>query len=335
MRIVFMGSAETSAVMLDALVYMRAAEVVGVVTQPDRPFGRHQHFMPCPCKAKAHVNALTVLSPEKINRPEVIEQLRAWAPDLIVVVAYGQFLGKTILALPPLGCINIHLSLLPRYRGAAPVQRAIAAGETVTGVTAMMMNEGMDSGDLLMQACEPILRDDTAQSLLDRLALLGAVTLLRVVRQAETGQLRRTPQDAALATFAPKLSKQEGAIDWTRPAAELALRVRAFNPWPGCCTWMPLVLKGGSRMRLKVFRTEALPDWAAPAGFAPGTVCDVSGEGPVVLTGRGGLRLLEAQPEGARRMSGKALLCGHPLRVGDRLTPPPDPAAPPAPEDGP
>ncbi|MBM4164709.1 MAG: methionyl-tRNA formyltransferase [Lentisphaerae bacterium] len=332
MRIVFMGSAETSAVMLDALVYMRAAEVVGVVTQPDRPCGRRQHFMPCPCKAKAHVNALTVISPEKVNRPEAIEQLRAWAPDLIVVVAYGQFLGKTILALPPLGCINIHLSLLPRYRGAAPVQRAIAAGETVTGVTAMMMDEGMDSGDLLMQSAEPILRDDTAQSLLERLALLGAVALLRVVRLAETGQLTRTPQDASLATFAPKLSKQDGAMDWTRTATELALRVRAFNPWPGCFTWLPLTLKGGTLMRLKLLRSEALPDWVAPAGLAPGTVCDVSGEGPVVLTGHGGLRLLEAQPEGARRMSGKALLCGHPLRVGDRLAAPLYPAAESIPE---
>jgi methionyl-tRNA formyltransferase len=327
MRIVFMGSAETSAVMLDALVYMQAAEVVGVVTQPDRPCGRHQHFMPCPCKAKAHVNELTVLSPEKVNRPEVIEQIRAWAPDLIVVVAYGQFLGKTILALPPLGCINIHLSLLPRYRGAAPVQRAIAAGETVTGVTAMMMDEGMDSGDMLTQTTEPILHDDTAKSLLERLALLGAVALLRVVRQAETGQLHRTPQDAARATFAPKLTKQDGAMDWTQAASDLALRVRAFNPWPGCFTWLPLALKGGALTRLKVLRSEALPDWVAPPGFAPGTVCDVSGEGPVVLTGCGGLRLLEAQPEGARRMSGKALLCGHPLRVGDRLAPPQNPAA--------
>jgi methionyl-tRNA formyltransferase len=290
-----MGSAETSAVMLDALVYMHAAEVVGVVTQPDRPCGRHQHFMPCPCKAKAHVNDLTVLSPEKINRPEVIDQLRAWDPDLIVVVAYGQFLGKTILALPPLGCMNIHLSLLPRYR------------------------------DMLTQTTEPILRDDTAKSLLERLALLGAVALLRVVRQVETGQLQRTPQNAALATFAPKLSKQDGAMDWTRTAADLALRVRAFNPWPGCFTWLPIVLKSGALMRLKVLRSEALPDWVAPAGFAPGMVCDVSGEGPVVLTGRGGLRLLEAQPEGARRMSGKALLCGHPLRVGDRLSGPLDP----------
>ncbi len=326
MRIVFMGSAETSAVMLDALVYMRTAVVVGVVTQPDRPCGRRQHFMPCPCKAKAHVNALTVISPEKVNRPEVIEQLRAWAPDLIVVVAYGQFLGKTILTLPPLGCINIHLSLLPRYRGAAPVQRAIAAGETVTGVTVMMMDEGMDSGDLLMQSVEPILRDDTAQSLLERLALRGSVALLRVVRQAETGQLQRTPQDAALATFAPKLCKQDGAMDWTRPASELALRVRAFNPWPGCFTWLPQAQKGGALMRLKVLKSEALPDRVAPGGFPPGTVCDVSGEGPVVLTGRGGLRLLEAQPEGARRMSGQALLCGHPLRVGDRLPSPADPA---------
>ncbi len=315
-----MGSAEVSAVMLDALVYMQAAEVVGVVTQPDRPCGRHQHFMPCPCKAKAHVDELTVICPEKVNRPEAVEQVRAWAPDLIVVVAYGQFLGKTILALPRLGCINMHLSLLPHYRGAAPIHRAIAAGERVTGVTAMQMDEGMDSGDMLMQACEPILPDDTAGSLHDRLSLLGSVVLLRVIQEAESGLLKRTPQDRAQATFAPKLTKDEGLIDWALPAAELGLRVRAFNPWPACFTWMPLVLKGGVRTRLKILKSEPLPDYAAPAGSVPGMVCDIKGEGPVVLTGGGGLRLLEVQPEGARRMSGKALLCGHPLRVGDRLT---------------
>lgn len=319
MRVVFMGSADVSAVMLDALVYMRAAEVVGVVTQPDRPCGRNQHFMPCPCKAKAYADDLTVYSPEKINQPEAIERLRAWAPDLIVVVAYGQFLGRTILAMPRLGCINIHLSLLPAFRGAAPVHRAIAAGETRTGVTAMMMDEGMDSGDVLMQAVEPILPDDTAKSLHDRLALLGAVVLLRVVRQAEAGLLVRTPQLAELATFAPKLRKDEGLLDWTRPAWRLATDVRAFNPWPACFTWMPRVTKGGAPLRLKVLRAEALPDCGAPPGGAPGTVCEVAGEGPAVRTGQGCLRLLDVQPEGARRMSGKALLCGYPLRVGDRL----------------
>jgi len=243
MRVVFMGSADVSAVMLDALVYMRVAEVVGVVTQPDRPFGRHQHFMPCPCKAKAYVNDLTVISPEKVNRSEVLEQIRAWMPDLIIVVAYGQFLGKALLAIPLRGCINIHLSLLPRYRGAAPIHRAIEAGETVTGVTAMLMDEGMDSGDMLMQATEPILHDDTAKSLHDRLTLLGAVVLLRVVQQVENGQMHPTAQNTALVTFAPKLSKDEGLMNWALTATDLALQVRAFNPWPACFTSMPLVLK--------------------------------------------------------------------------------------------
>jgi len=318
MRVVFMGSAEVSAVMLDALVYMKAAEVAGVVTQPDRPYGRNQHFMPCPCKAKAQVNELQVICPENVNRPEVLETLRAWAPDLIVVVAYGQFLRQAVLDLPPLGCINIHLSLLPRYRGAAPVQHAILAGEKVTGVTAMMMDRGMDSGDMVMQAREPILPADTAASLHDRLSLLGAVVLLRVVRQAELGLLQRTPQDASQATFAPKLRKEDGLLDWDRPAAELALRVRAFNPWPACHTWIPQRLKGGAPLRVKVLRAEALPAGWGAAPFAPGAVCDIRGAGPVIRTGAGGLRLVEVQPEGARPMSGKALLCGYPLKPGDR-----------------
>lgn len=319
MRVVFMGSADVSAVMLDALVYMKAAEIVGVVTQPDRPYGRHQHFMPCPCKAKAQVNGLTVICPEKINRPEVIDTLRDWNPDLIVVVAYGQFLGKAILELPRLGCINIHLSLLPRFRGAAPVQHAIVTGETVTGVTAMMMDEGMDSGDMLMQVCKPILPDDTAAALHDRLSLLGAIALLRVVREAELGMLQRTPQDKTLATFAPKLKKDDGLIDWQMPAAQLALRVRAFNPWPACFTWMPQGLKGTAPLRVKILKVEVLPTDKAYLEFKPATVCNVRGDGPEIQTGTGVLRLLEVQPEGARRMSGKAFLCGYPLRPGDRL----------------
>ena len=320
LRVVFMGSADVSAVMLDALAYMKAAEVVGVVTQPDRPFGRHQHFMPCPCKAKADVNGLTIICPEHLNCPEVYATLKVWAPDLIVVVAYGQFLRREILELPPLGCINIHLSLLPKYRGASPVQHAILAGDTITGVTAMMMDAGMDSGDILMQAMESILPGDTASSLHDRLTLLGAVMLLRVVRQAELGELKRVEQDHALATYAPKLKKEDGLINWHLPAAELVLRVRALNPWPACFTWVPHRVKGGKCLRTKILRAEAVArvPRREPA-YQPGEICDVRGAGPVVMCGTGGLRLVEVQPEGARPMSGKALINGCQLSPGDRM----------------
>jgi methionyl-tRNA formyltransferase len=321
MRVVFMGSAEVSCTMLEALLSAPGIEVAGAVTQPDRPCGRHQREMPCPGKARAAQHRLAVITPAKVNTPEALAQMAAWAPDVIVVVAYGQILGRLLLDLPRLGCVNIHLSLLPRHRGAAPVQSAIAAGDAVSGVTAMLMDAGMDSGDILGQVAEPIGPDDTAGALYDRLAPLGARLLLRTLDDLAAGRAVRTPQEASRVTFAPKLHKEDGVIDWALPAAVIERRVRAFQPWPACRTRLPVRLRPAERAGwLKVWRVAVAPT-AAVAGVAaaPGRVCDVGGEGPLVQTGDGALRLLDVQPEGSRRMTGRAFQNGHPLAIGETL----------------
>ena len=318
MRVVFMGSADVSCVMLEAL--LRAAEntVVGVVTQPDKPAGRHRHLTPCPGKQKAVAHGLPVITPEKVNGEESLAQLAAWAPDVIIVVAYGQFLGKRLLALPPQGCINIHLSLLPRHRGAAPVQWAITSGDTVSGVTAILMDQGMDSGDILGQVEEQIRPDDTAGMLYDRLALLGADLLVKTLVDLTAGAVRRVPQDAMCVTLAPKLKKEDGQIDWTLPAIQIDRRVRGFNPWPACFTTLPgRLCAGGGASRIKVLQAEIASTGTGVQ--APGAVMADGDKGLVVQTGDGALRLLTVQLEGGKPLSGTAFLCGHALGAGDVL----------------
>ena len=316
MRVVFMGSADVSCVMLEALLRASGICVVGVVTQPDRPAGRNRHLTPCPGKQKAIGYNLPVITPEKVNSEESLAQLAAWAPDVIVVVAYGQFLGKRLLALPPHGCINIHLSLLPRHRGAAPVQWAIASGDAVSGVTAIRMDQGMDSGDILGQVEEQIRTEDTTGMLYERLAALGANLLLKTLVDLAAGRAKRMPQDAAKVTFAPKLKKEDGQIDWSLPAVQIAWRVRGFNPWPACFTTLPVRLRMGDHAgRIKVLRVEVGPPMAGMP--SPGAVLACSGEGPLVQTGEGILRLLQVQMEGGKPLTGKAFLCGHALGSGD------------------
>jgi methionyl-tRNA formyltransferase len=321
MRVVFIGSSEASAVTLRALMKSPLLKVVGVVTQPDRPSGRKQHFTPCPCKAYAVENKIgPIISPEKINAPGVLETLAAWKPDVIVVVAFGQFLGKKLLALPPHGCINGHFSLLPKYRGAAPVQYAIAEGEDVSGVTIMQMAEGMDDGDMLLTAVEPICSDDTSATLMDRLAILGAVTMVKALRQLINGESKRIPQDHSQATYAPKMQKHDGLIEWSLPCKTIEQRIRAYDPWPGAFTFLPNhLVKKGSSGRMKILEASILP---LPEGFPcchPGTVCALSPIGPMVLTGDGALCLTAVQSEGSRRMDGRSFLNGHQLNVGDIL----------------
>lgn len=319
MRIVFMGSADVSCVMLEALLAAPGTAVIGAVTQPDRPSGRQRHEHPCPGKAAALARGIPVITPVKVNAPEALATIAAWAPDAIAVVAYGQILGRRLLAVPRLGCVNIHLSLLPRHRGAAPVQWTIAAGDAVSGVSAILMDPGMDSGDVLGQIEEPVRPDDTSATLHDRLAPLGGRLLLRVLAELEAGRVTRTPQDASRVTFASKLHKEDGALDWSQPAVALERRVRAFLPWPACYTRLPPRLRhAGATGVLKVLRAavEAPPAAGHPP---PATVRDVRGEGPLVQTGDGALRLLCVQPEGGRPMPGRAFLNGHALRPGDRL----------------
>ncbi|MCX7916170.1 MAG: methionyl-tRNA formyltransferase, partial [Verrucomicrobiae bacterium] len=234
--------------------------VVGVVTQPDRPAGRHLQLTPPAVKFAAQSVGLPVVQPEKIREWAALEIIRQWRPDLIVVVAYGQILPAELLSLPPLGCVNVHASLLPRWRGAAPIQYAIWHGDTETGVTTMYLNERMDAGDIILQRATPILPDDTAATLHDRLAILGAELLRETVGLIEAGKAPRIPQDEARATYARKISKEQGRAEWTRPACELERQIRAFDPWPGVFT------QWGDRL-LKLWRARV----RAGRSAAPGT----------------------------------------------------------------
>ncbi len=305
-----MGSPECACPALDALAAMPDVEVVAVVTQPDRPQGRGLHLQPCAVKAHALQMGLPVLTPPKVNLPEVVAELAALKPDIVVVMAFGQIMKKGILELAPLGCINVHASLLPRYRGAAPAQWAIVRGETMTGVTTMRMNEGLDTGDMLLTLEVPIDPEDTGGSLLVKLGMAGGRVLPPTVEGLRSGTLQGEPQDSRLATLAPKLSKADGVLDWRLPAAELARRVRAFNPWPCCTCEAPA--GSGNVMRVLKVREEA-------GAGGPGEVLSVSGEGLLVACGEGALRLLEVQPAGKKSMSGSDFLRGSRLAAGSRM----------------
>ncbi len=273
MRVLFMGSSEASAIALRALLRANGMEVVGVVTQPDRPSGRHQRFTPCHCKAFAwESNIGPIITPEKVNAPEVVEQLAVLRPEVIVVVAFGQFLGRRLLDMPRYGCINGHFSLLPLYRGAAPVQASIAAGDDITGVTIIQMAPGMDDGDMLMKGIEPIYSDDTAITLMERLAILNAYILVKTLRQIRDGTLVPEPQDHAQATYAPKLRKVDGLIDWCLPARLLERRTRSYEPWPGAFTY--LSGNDGKPERVRIVSAEVLyQSHLTSRDVAPGTIC--------------------------------------------------------------
>ncbi len=310
MRIVFMGSSSFACPSLERLLACPSNEVVGIVTQPDRPKGRRLELAPCPVKERLGDRGIPVFCPEKVNAPESVDTLRRLAPDVFVVVAYGQILKPVVLGIPPLGCINVHGSLLPKYRGAAPIQWAVAQGERVTGVTTMYMNERMDAGDIILKREVTIGDDETGGALHDRLAVVGADALADTLDLVRGGWAPRTAQDEAAATLAPKLKKTDGRIDWSLPAAAIRNRVRAFNPWPACQCELP----AGSGRWIKVLAARVDPAGQA----APGTILDSATDGVVVQTGSGALCLLQVQPEGKRPMSGDAFLRGYPLRPGDR-----------------
>jgi methionyl-tRNA formyltransferase len=269
MRIVFMGTAALACPCLEALT---GWDVAAVVTQPDRPKGRSLHLAPPPLKVTAAKLGLPVLQPVKVR--DAIAELQALRPDVIVVVAYGQILPKALLDLPPQGCINVHASLLPRWRGAAPIQAAIWAGDTETGVTTMYMDEQLDHGDIILQRREAIRPDDTSATLHDRLARLGAELLVETLRLPDRPRRR---QDERLVTYAPKLTKADGRIDWSKPAVEIDRQVRACNPWPGAFTDRDGEL-------LKVWKVTVVNDT---------------------------VQLLEVQPPGGKRMSYEAYLRGR------------------------
>ena len=279
--------------------------VVGVVCQPDKPAGRGQQLQAPPVKRLAEQHGVAVAQPVKVKTDALPALLRTWAPDLAVVAAYGRILPLPVLELPRLGSINVHASLLPKYRGAAPIQWALRRGETTTGVTIMRMNERMDEGDILLQRATPIAADETAGALQTRLAALGAAALMEALAALEAGVLRATPQDDAAATYAPMIRKAHGAIDWTQPAESIACSVRAFNPWPSAFT------VHAGRL-LKIHRARALAE-SSPA--APGTVLAL-GDDLRVATGAGVLAIEELQLEGKRAQPAAAFARGvkvHPL----------------------
>lgn len=320
MRIVFMGSSEASALTLRAILRSPLLKVVGVVTQPDRPAGRSMRSTPCPCKAYAVKRGLsTILTPERVNQPEIVDQIKALRPDVIVVVAFGQFLGGKLLDLPRHGCLNGHFSILPLYRGAAPVQASIAAGDEVAGVTIMQMDKGMDDGDMLLKAVEPIFSDDTYATLMDRLAILNGVTMLKALIRLRDGNLPREAQNHDEATYAPKLKKSDGLIAWERPGEEIERLIRAYDPWPGTFTFLSEPLRKGAGCRLKVLQAEFYNDEleCCTSDLAPGTVCMLAPAGPVVTTGTRPLCLTALQLEGGKRMDGRSFLNGYPLLPGE------------------
>lgn len=324
MRIVFMGSSAASATCLEAILKVPCLEVVGVVTPPDRPVGRGKMVMPCPCKAYASSRGISeIITPDNVNSEQSMVQLKAWSPDAIVVVAFGQFLKKPILDLPPLGCINCHFSLLPKYRGAAPVVAAIAAGDRLTGVTVMKMGIGMDDGPIMMQRYEPICSDTTGGMLMDELAIAGGVALAKALKLLNDGQLPPpVMQNDEDATFAYKLKKSDGLIDWASPVLVIDRKIRAYSPWPGSFTFLPeRFRRKGNSGRLVVLKAEMAGRISPEQRDAdPGTVIAIDDKGrPVVRCGDTALRLLVVKPEGSSEMPAAAFLRGRPITVGEKL----------------
>jgi methionyl-tRNA formyltransferase len=291
-----MGSPDFSVPALEALA--KHTLLAGVVTQPDRPAGRGGSLKPPAVKEAALRLGLPIIQPEKLRQPETLEQLSAWAPDLIVVAAFGQILRPNVLDLPGYGCINIHGSLLPRWRGAAPIQASILAGDQETGITIMKMDPGVDTGPMLSQRSIPIAPDDTAGKLFEKLAPLGADLLLETLPRYISGELSPQPQPADGITYASMLKKEDGLMDFSQPAILLERRVRAFNPWPWA--WFELKTRP-----LKVLRARTM------AEKSPGVGQRITVDGnPAIGTGEGILVLEEVQPAGKKPMSGKAFLAG-------------------------
>lgn len=308
LRVVFAGTPEFAVAALRALIDS-PHDIIAVYTQPDRPAGRGRKLTPSPVKQLAQQHGLPVFQPKSLNKPEALEQLRALDADVMVVAAYGLLLPPDILAVPDCGCLNIHASLLPRWRGAAPIQRAILAGDTETGITIMQMDKGLDTGPMLLKLTCPISQEDTAASLHDRLAELGAKAIITALDQLAT--LAAIPQNESAATYAAKLTKQEAAIDWQRPAEELARQVRAFNPWPVAQT-------GAKGETLRIWAAQPLAD---NAKVPPGTVINCDKQGIDIACGRGVLRLTRLQPAGSKPMDVAAFLNGRPdwLTTGTQL----------------
>lgn len=305
LRVLFMGSPEFAVPTLLGLCERH--QVVAVVTQPDRPQGRGRAVAPPAVKVAALERGLTVLQPEKLRKREVRQQLAELGADLFVVAAYGKILSPKMLAVPPMGCINVHASLLPKYRGAAPIHWAVIRGERESGITIMQMDAGMDTGPMLLQQAIPIASDETAGSLHDRLAPLGAELLLRVLDGVCDGSVKPTPQPDE-GTLAPMLTKEDGQIDFAQPAAAVDCRIRGTDPWPGAST----LLEGEP---LKLFCSARVPGERG----RPGEVLSADARGLLVACGEDAVRIGELQLPGRKRMAAAALLAGRPIPTGTLL----------------
>jgi methionyl-tRNA formyltransferase len=309
LRILFLGTAELSCASLQALAGNPQFQIAAVVTQPDRPQGRDLKPQPSPVKSLALKLGLPVLQPPRARDEQFIAELRALQPDLVVVVAYGQILPPAILDLPRHGCLNVHTSLLPKYRGAAPIQWAIANGDTGTGVTIMKMDVGLDTGPIVSQRRTAILPADDSVTLHDRLAQLGAELLIQTIPDYVAGKIQPVPQPAEGASHAAKIKKEDGHIDWNQPAQTIWNRLRAFTPWPGAFTFLP----GQPKPHLlKIWKAEVIEK-----SGRVGEILLADKTGIIVGCGKDALRILELQREGGRRMNAAEFLAGHALKVGE------------------
>jgi methionyl-tRNA formyltransferase len=330
LRIIFLGTAELACASLEALAREPKFQIAAVVTQPDRPQGRELKPQPSPVKSLALKLGLPVLQPARTRDEQFMAELRALQPDLIVVVAYGQILPPAILDLPRHGCLNIHTSLLPKYRGAAPIQWAIANADTETGVTLMRIDAGLDTGDIVAQRRTPILPEDDSATLHDRLAQISAELLEQTIPDYVAGKIQPKAQPAEGVSYAAKIKKEDGRIDWSQPARTIWNRLRAFTPWPGAFTfWLGVPPSGGNAIR-----TEEPPKGGNPSPLRPillkiwkaeiaektgvaGEVLSADKTGIVVGCGENALRILELQREGGRRMNAAEFLAGHALKTGE------------------
>jgi methionyl-tRNA formyltransferase len=312
MRIVFMGTAPLARVCLEALASSGDFTITAVVTQPDKPQGRELRLLPSPVKEAALRLGLPVLQPVKAREPGFVESLARLSPDLIVVAAYGQILPQAILDIPRLGCVNVHASLLPKYRGAAPIQRAILNGEPITGVTIMKMDAGLDTGAMLSEAATPITGEDNSETLGARLATMGAALLLETIPRIAAGEIHPRPQPAEGASYAAKIAKEEGLIRWDQPARQIWGQIRAFSPRPGAFT--RATIHGQARL-LKIWRAGIVPE----ARGVPGSALQSGKEGLVIACGQDALRIEELQSEGGKKLQTREFLAGHPFPVGSKF----------------
>ncbi len=310
MKIIFMGTPDFAVADLKAL-FADGQQILAVVTQPDKPKGRKHELSASPVKVAARDLGLPVLQPERAGAPEFIRTVRQMEPDIIVVAAFGQILKQELLDIPRYGCVNVHASLLPKYRGASPIQWAVCNGEEYSGVTTMQMDAGIDTGDILLQEKVRLRDDETGGSLFERLAAVGASLLIRTIHGLENKTVKAVPQDDSQASTVRLISKADGLIDWRQPAAVIERHIRGFNPWPSAFTY-----RNGKL--LKIWKAGVKEGGSHPAEEC-GRISDAAGGTFAVICGEGELTVQEVQPEGRRRMDVSAYLRGYPVRPGEVL----------------